>query len=477
MVRSAGRPPDSRLIRRSAIAVLAAVSVLGGCTRAPRPGDPPPAEDGRARIVIDTGTRHQTMNGWEATAQAGQAISPAFRAYRDRLFDAAVQDLGIDRLRVEVRSGSEHTRDNWTAWRRGEIDQDAWRAIRYATVNDDADPFSVRPGGFWFSELDDTVEAVVVPMRERLAALGRRLFVNVTYVAFTGQIGRGLEYHHQNPEEYAEFVQATYQHLNQRHGFVPDAWEIILEPDNSPQWGAETLRQAMIAVGNRLQAIGITPRLIAPSTTSLRNAVLYANDIGRRGPPRFWFELSYHRYRGVSESGVRAIAARAQDWNLGTAMLEHIGSGYEDLHQDLKIGRNSSWQQFGLAFPTTKDDGSLYFLVDDRNVAAPAVTMASRTPFLRQYFRYIRSGAVRVGAGSSDNAFDPLAFVNPDGRLVVVVKARHGGSFVVQGLPAGAYEATFTTASESHARATPVMTGTSLQADMPARGVITIFGV
>jgi glycosyl hydrolase family 30 len=474
MVRSARRPPDARLIRRFGIATLVLVSAAAAC--ADRSGEIPPAEDGRPRIVIDPGTRHQTINGWEATAQAGQADSAAFHAYRDRLFDAAV-DLGIDRLRVEVRSGSEHTRDNWTAMRRGEIDQAAWRAIRYSTVNDNADPFSVRPGGFWFSELDDTVENVVVPLRERLAALGRRLFVNVTYVAFTGQIGRGLEYHHQNPEEYAEFVQATYRHLKERHGFVPDAWEIILEPDNMPQWGAETVRQAMIAVGNRLQAIGITPRLIAPSTTSLRNAVLYANDIGRRGPPRFWFELSYHRYRGVSESGVRAIAARAREWNIGTAMLEHIGSGYEDLHQDLKIGRNSSWQQFALAFPNVKDDGGLYFLVDDRNVTAPVVKMASRTPFLRQYFWFIRSGAVRVDASTSATAFDPLAFVNPDGRFVVVVKAQRGGSFVVEGLPPGAYEATYTTDAEARGRATVVQTGVSLRVEMPARGVITISGV
>jgi glycosyl hydrolase family 30 len=476
MVRSARRPPDARLIRSVALAALVLAGAVAGCTRAPRPGDPPPAEDGSARIVIDLGTRHQTMNGWEATAQAGHDTSPAYRAYRDRLFDAAVQDLGIDRLRVEVRSGSEHTRDNWTAMRKGEIDPAAWRAVRYATVNDNADPFSLRPGAFWFSELDDTVENIVLPMRERLAALGRRLFVNVTYVAFTGQIGPGLEYHHQDPEEYAEFVQATYQHLRERHGFVPDAWEIVLEPDNSRQWGAETVRQAMIAVGNRLEGMGITPRLIAPSTTSLRNAVLYANDIGRRGPPRFWFELSYHRYRGVSESGVRAIASRAQEWNIGTAMLEHIGSGYEDLHQDLKIGRNSSWQQYALAYPNTKDDASLYFLVDDRNVTAPTVTMASRTLFLRQYFRYIRAGAVRVGANSSAAAFDPLAFVNPDGRLVVVVKAQRGGSLVVQGVPAGAYEATCTTASEALRRVTVAPDGASLRVEMPARGVMTIFG-
>jgi hypothetical protein len=446
-------------------------------TPAPAPA-PPPMPDGGPRITIDTGTRLQTITGWEATAQAGQEDSPAFLAYRNQLFDDAVQDLGITRLRVPVRSGIEHTRDNWAAFRNGQIDDAAWRALRYATVNDNQSPGVLNERGFWFSELDDIVEKVVVPIKERLEALGRRLYVNVNYVAFV-QTLQPDAYAHQDPEEYAEFVAATYQHLRDRFGIVPDAWEVILEPDNSQRyWQATALRAAMIAAGNRLEAMGITPRFIAPSTTSMASAVTYADVMAQSGLPRFWSELSYHRYSGVSEAALLAMASRAQQWNINTAMLEHIGSGYQDLHADLKTGRNSAWQQFTLAFPAAQDQGGAYYLIDDRNPMTPRFTLASRTVFLRQYFKFIRSGAVRIGAASSDPNFDPLAFINPDGRMVVVVKAGNRGSFAIQGLAPGSYGVSYTTARDPGVSGgtVTITPGSALAATIPDAGVMTIFG-
>jgi hypothetical protein len=425
---------------------------------------------------VDASTRLQTITGWEAVAQAGQEDTSRYLAYRDQLFDEAVDWLGIDRFRVEVASGIENAVDHWTEFRAGRIDTARWRELRYSTVNDNGDPFDLRRSGFHWGRLDSTIESVVLPMKQRLEARGRRLFLNMNYVAFTGQIGSGLQYHHQNPEEYAEFVQATYEHLSERYGFVPDAWEIQLEPDNSREWGAGTMRQAMIAAGNRLQAMGITPRFIAPSTTNMARAVTYADGIAGSSPPRFWSELSYHRYSGVSEEALQAIASRAQQLGLATAMLEHIGSGYEDLHQDLKIGRNSAWQQFALAFPAS-DSGSAYFLVEDRD-GSPRVRPGSRTRFLRQYFYYVRRGAVRIGAASSDPAFDPLAFTNSDGKQVVVVKADRRGTFILEGLAAGSYEVTYTTAENADVKVGVLSlgSGSGLRLDMPARGVMTIAG-
>jgi hypothetical protein len=259
---------------------------------------------------------------------------------------------------------------------------------------------------------------------------------------------------------------------------VPDAWEVILEPDNSQRyWQATALRAAMIAAGNRLEAMGITPRFIAPSTTSMASAVTYADAMAQSGLPRFWSELSYHRYSGVSEAALLAIASRAQQWNINTAMLEHIGSGYQDLHADLKTGRNSAWQQFTLAFPAAQDQGGAYYLIDDRNPMTPRFTLASRTVFLRQYFKFIRSGAVRIGAASSDPNFDPLAFINPDGRMVVVVKAGNRGSFAIQGLAPGSYGVSYTTARDPGVSGgtVTITPGSALAATIPDAGVMTIF--
>ena len=428
-------------------------------------------------ISIDPAIVHQTITGWEATAEAGQVDSPAFLAYRHELFDRAVNDLGITRLRLEVRSGAEHAQDNWSAWRAGRLTDAAWRSVRYATVNDNASPDALDTRGFWFSELDDTVEKVVLPFKAHVEEAGRQLHLNVNYVAFTGQITGG-QYQHDNPEEYAEFVEATLTHLRQRWGLTPDSWEMVLEPDNSRQWHPAALRAAMLATERRLRSRGIELSLIAPSTTSMREALSYAVEIARGGAPSFWRELSYHRYTDVSMPTLDALRQQAQVLGLRTSMLEHIGSGYEDLHEDLATGSVSAWQQFTLAYPGDAGDGANYFGIDDRNPGAPRVTMPLRTALLRQYFRYIQSGAVRIGTISNDPAWDAVAFVNPDGGHVVVIKADRRGSIVLHGLPPGSYRGIYTTAADVGVplRET-IVTGAapSVTIVMPDAGVFTLY--
>ena len=122
-----------------------------------------------------------------------------------------------------------------------------------------------------------------------------------------------------------------------------------------------------------------------------------------------------------SDSNLQAIGSRAVQFGVNTAMLERIGTNYEALHKDLKLARNSSWQQFTLAF-CTGDNGAQYYWINNADVNNPVVNMGRRTRFLRQYFKFIRQGATRIGAATTDSSIDPLAFVNTDGSPVVVVK-------------------------------------------------------
>jgi hypothetical protein len=253
---------------------------------------------------------------------------------------------------------------------------------------------------------------------------------------------------------------------------------MILEPDNTDFWRGETIGRALAATAARFRANGFQPLFIAPSVTDMANAVPYFDTmIQVPGVLQSLSELSYHRYGGVSTGKLQAIASRAAQYGLKTSMLEHIGSGYEDLHEDLKVGGVSAWQQFTLAFPTS-DDGAQYYVIDNSNPANPQITLGSRTPFLRQYFRYIRLGAVRVGATTTDDAFDPVAFVNPSGSAVVVLKADKGGAFSVLGLPAGTYGVTYTTQDHSDVAAGDVTlrAGKFMTTQIPAAGVLTIFG-
>ena len=443
----------------------------------PPPPSPPPLTSADALISVDPSVVHQTIVGWEATAQAGQE-EPTFSFFKDELFDRAVNELGLNRLRLQVRSGIENGTDWKEAFRSGQIDRNTWRCARYATENDNDDPFDIEWTGFQFSGLDAIIEAVVLPLMQRLEANGEALFINVTYVAFTGQICEGGEYHHDDsPEEYAEFVVAVHLHLREKYGLVPDSWEVILEPDNTDFWRGRQIGESMVAAAARLEELGFGTPFVAPSNTHMGRAVSYFDDLAEDDAAlQLLSELSYHRYGGVSDANLRSIAERSKRFGIHAAMLEHIGSGYEDLHKDLKIANASAWQQFTLAFPTS-DNGAQYYVIDDVESSAASVRIGSRTRFLRQYFRYIRRGARRIEATTLNPDFDPLAFINADGSYVVAIKADSGGEITITGLPAGSYGVNYATL-DSYNVDGPVQNisaGEVLLTAIPDQGVLTVY--
>jgi len=472
------RPAPVRLIRALMIVAIAACSgdrESGVVAPPPPSSSPPPA--GNATIVLNSAVRHQMIAGWEATAQAGYE-HPSFPLFADSLFTLIVNDLGVNRIRLEVRSGAENTRDWYADWIAGTIDDATWRCHRYETVNDNADPATRNDVGFRFTDFDTKVEKVVLPIRSKLQARGEQLFLNVNYVAFeNSSCARSAV--HDNPAEYAEFVLATVQHMHSRYGLVPDSWEVVLEPDNTSFWRGTQIGRAIVAAANRLAAAGYDDiTFIAPSNTNMSNAVAYFDDLAAvPGALQHLTEISYHRYGGVSTSALNALASRARQYGKGTAMLEHIGSGYADLHADLSVGLNAAWQQYTLAFPGTSDAGGSLYRIDVTNPSAPQILPGSRTPYLRQYFRYVRGGAQRIGATSRVSSLDPLGFINPNGHWVVVVKAAAAATFDIGGLPAGRYGISHTTAGGAGVEAPPVTVGSDGKAivSIPSAGVLTFY--
>jgi hypothetical protein len=472
-------------MRRALRAVLPALA-LAGCGPDPThdANTPPaqgPAPPGAATIRVDDTARHQTINGWEAVAQIGQVECPAtsFARYRDEVLDRAVNELGLNRVRVALPGGVENPGANryFADVLAGRLPFRRWvDTRRYEVIDDNGDPGSAAASGFGFAALDHDIAEVVQPLRERLAARGERLFVNLNYTNFDEK-----PHAHRTPDEYAELMLVTFEHLRDRWGWTPDAIEMVLEPDNAG-WSAAQIGAAMVAAGDRLRAAGFEPEFIAPSNADMRGAIEFFDAlIAQPRVKEYLSELSYHRYRGASDANLRAIGSRARQHGIRSAMLEHIGSGHEDLHDDLELARASAWQQFALAFCSTdpgRERGSNYYTIDIRDPGAPIVLMNSRTRYLQQYFRHVRAGAQRIGAMSSDDALAPLAFVNPAGDRVVIVKADAAGTFRVEGLPPGSYGGSYTTASELSV-SLPERTvgpGQALTVAVPAAGVVTIVG-
>jgi len=456
-------------------AAVVIVSLLGlGCDR-----DSGAIGDRAGEITLDSTKRYQTIVGWEATAQAGQDQA-GFTRLRDSLITLVVDDLGINRLRLELRSGIENPLDYETLFNSGSISREEWHCNRYATVNDDADPNHINETGFQWAAFDHAVEQVVLPVKRRMQANGEKLYLNLNYVAFAKKMCSGKTYDHLNPEEYAEFILAAVTHLRAKYDLIPDALEIILEPDNTRHWKSGTIiGHAIVAVTRRLRAAGLTLEIIAPSTKRMSAMIPYLRDIERvPGAIDQVTEFSYHRYGGVSDENLRKIAAATTRYRRRAAMLEHIGSGYMNLHEDLELGINSAWQQYALAFQSNapvKDGGGTYVILNASDSLNPVIRLGERSRYLRQYFRYVRRGAVRFSASSNTRRFSPLAFVNTDGRYVLVVKADSAGTFTVKDLPPGKYGVSYTTAEGTGVTEREVAKGATFSASIPAAGVITVF--
>jgi hypothetical protein len=260
--------------------------------------------------------------------------------------------------------------------------------------------------------------------------------------------------------------------MKARYGFVPDAVEIVLEPDNDNKWNGTKVGEAMVRTASVLAANGFRPAFVGPSTTSMANAVNWAQDMFRvPGAAALVSEISYHRYGGVSQSNLESLAAIARQHNTKTAMLEHIQSGVDDLYTDLVTGNASAWQQFTLAVGPVDGGGQYYQVINDH------VTMASRTRYLRQYFYYVRMGARRVAATSTDPTVRVAAFQNPGSRHVVVIHTRGQGSIEIRGVAPGRYGANITTASltASELGEFNVSSGTPFVVNPPGEGVLTVY--
>lgn len=426
-------------------------------------------------VVVDTKRTFQTMSGWELNSEIADVESGrdlALPDYAGPLLDLAVDQVGVNRLRVEVRSGAENTDANWRRFAAREIDAKAWRPLRYATVNDNQDPELIDWAGFDFSELDANIASAVVPLRKRLADRGERLFINLCYVAFTDQL-RGGSFHHDDPDEYAEFVLATYLHMQARWGFVPDTWEVILEPDLVGRWSGRDIGVRIVKTAERLKANGFEPRFVAPSVVSMAEAGRYIDEIAAvDGAMAYVEEFSYHRYRGVSDAALSEIVKRARRFGKRTAMLEFwFGQAtHRVLYEDLTAGGNSAWQ--GQALMDLVD-------LDLSEPKRPQLKLRDDSRLNAQYFRYVRLGAQRVEARSSDQGdVAPLAFVNRNGAAVLVLASKRPvRALTIRGLPPGRYRASY--AREGETVQLPalyeVAAGQALSMDIPGEAVISLF--
>ncbi|MCC6316265.1 MAG: hypothetical protein IT361_01145 [Gemmatimonadaceae bacterium] len=443
-----------------------------------------PAPTGGAPIVdVFPRVEHQVIRAWEASGQLGELdCNPtAYANYKQELIARSIDELGITRLRTTARSGTERPDDTFLDYRAGRLNYPLWRRTWFVAANDNDDPFVVNPAGFTWGFFDHHMDEVVTPIRNAMLARGETLSVNLNYVDFyLGDASKRFPTM-KDPEEYAELIRAIFDHMHSREGWVPDAVELNLEPEHTPYTG-EDMGRALVAVARRLRAGGYRPAFIGPSTTKASNAPLYYDAMMRvPGARGLISEVAYHRYTGVSRATLREILVRARRDGAAPAMLEHIPSGFESLYDDLTIANAVAWERFALGYCGMRDnpDGDgVYYQINQRDPAKPRINFTRDARLLRQVFYYVRPGATRIGATSSEEAVRPLAFRDRAGRLVIVVQVPGPTTFTLRGISAGRYKLNYGTHAGPYNQNLPdvvAVDGTPLRVTMPHAGVITVY--
>lgn len=381
-------------------------------------------------VTVDASARHQTILGWETVPRMWEydkinnRFDGSWMPMADKIFDALVNDVGINRLRLELRTGAENPVDYWGQFERGDISYKKMKAHFYHRINDNTDPMVAEPGNFQFSFLDFQVEHIVLPIKRRLEARGEELYLNLNVVDFKGGEGISDFSLAASPREYGELIDQAFRHLETRWGLRPDALEIMLEPENTSGWNGKTIGAAAVNAISRLEASGPVPEIILPSVVNAKNAVPYFTQaLNVPGLREHVGAISFHLYSGNSNPVIRDIADTAKKYGVRAEMLEYTKGTDAELFRDLTVGNATAWNLFsiiGHREPDKTEPGLSVLLYGD--AATGRVGLSHQGRVLAPVFRAVRRGAVRIDATSSSDAVRTAAFVNADGGMVVAMR-------------------------------------------------------
>ena len=445
---------------------------------------------GPTTIMLDADRRFQTIDGWAVYPRYWEddkvqdRFDRSFERHTEEVSKVLVDEAGINAVRVEIWSGLENPVDHWIGHYEGRSSYTEYKTLRYEKVNDNDDPYTANPAGFQFSKFDHRMETMVLPIKRALEARGEKMYVNVCYVDFglRGKARQGSLSHADNPEEFAEFVLVFFKRLRDKYGIEPDSFEVILEPDNTTQWRGREIGRGLVSVARRLEANGFKPEYVAPSAASMGNGIRYFDEMVKvPGVLQKLGTFAYHRYGKQGTSLVEEIQARARKHGLKTAMLEYLDGDIDVLLEDLLVGHVSSWQQWAAAGKSEWGGSkSFYVFVDDSNPSNVRISVSDLSLHLAQVFRFVRRGAVRIGAISDNAAVISAAFINRDGGQVVILRAREaGGSVRIAGLAAGRYAARFVDNDRRAEDRPPIAinAGETLTLELNRPGVLTVYSL
>jgi glucuronoarabinoxylan endo-1,4-beta-xylanase len=380
-------------------------------------GNLPPSE---AQVTLDPAQRFQTIQGFGTTQRlfddphTTETFDPATRRAsatpssgdQTKILDALYVDLGLTRVRFHPEG--------------------------LEPVNDNADPQSADLSKFDFSwkASDGHIDAV-----KALKSRGLATFY-ASPLALPGWMNES------NPDEYVEWAMVLLRHWREQ-GLEMPYFSILNEPgyyQGVKLWSGAWMREVTKRLGARLKAEGFATKLVVPDDVSPADAYPRLQAILADADARQYVgAVAYHLY---GRGGEDKIAQIAKQYGIPVWMSEYstpddwrawAGIMYELLATDDVSAIDYMWGFFG------DWDRSQLIRIKVAGGNYTGFDISRQYYGMGQYSRFVRPGAVRIAATSSDPDVKAVAFLSGTTPVIVVTNSGTHDRSVLFELGSNAY--------------------------------------
>ncbi|WP_157579074.1 hypothetical protein [Spirosoma montaniterrae] len=293
----------------------------------------------------------------------------------------------------------------------------------------------------------------------------------------------------ENYEEFAESCVAYCRIFKREIGVDLYGLSVQNEPRFSQSYQScvydgEALRDVLKVVGRRFKKEGLTTKLFMPEDVGWLDGVR-SMTLPTLNDPEARQYVGMVATHGYALDGVQPASTDASTWrtmygwgqpyNLPLWMTET--SGFKNNHEGamalakamytaFRFGNVSAWVFWSLS----EENASDYALLTSNGIKSKRYWVS------KQFYRYVRPGAVRVEANSADADVLPLAFVK-DGLPILVISNVGTTNKTIRVKGDGVstqYKVFLTSATDNCNELTAVKAGESVT--IPAQGVVTLVG-
>ncbi|MGB7157954.1 MAG: ankyrin repeat domain-containing protein, partial [Tepidisphaeraceae bacterium] len=409
-----------------------------------------------ATVGVNTADTHQTMDGFGAAMATWKSVT----GYSDAAFyDRVVNDLGATIARTSI----------WPTFEEG---------------NDNADPNTFNWDGY-----DEGAIGYAMTFMKRLQDRGMKnllatvwtpptfLRTNQTYY-YGGTVRPDMR------DEFAEYLAAVA--ISAKRDFGVDLSHVSVQNEpffaqefESATYTAEQMREVVRATMRKFAKEGLGTKLVVPEEMAKGDRYQWYIDALMNDPETAQFAGAF---------GVHS--ATNPHWkDVGDAVApydQHLWSteshGHDQTIQGALLMAQDIWNAVTQAdasayvywqWSESAKDGKHALMVDGQ----PAI----KYHVAKHFYRYVRPGAVRIGATSSDDRLRTVSFKHPEtGAVTHVLFNPEGSSADVtlnlsgSGLP-GSYKAYRTSGSENHVQLANVAGGNQVKITLPANSIVTLY--